>query len=64
MKGLELAEAYYRHHGAAIQSEQAIQAIKDQGLSDVESDFLFDHASAIHGKIKDDRLKQRLTVVP
>lgn len=42
---------------------QAIQAIKDQGLSDVQSDFLLDHAPVIHGKIADARLKQRLTVV-
>ena len=41
----------------------AIQAIKDQGLSDLPSDFLLDHAPAIHGKIADPRLKQRLTVV-
>lgn len=41
----------------------AIQAIKDQGLSDLPSDFLLDHAPAIHGKIADPRLKQRLTVL-
>ncbi len=44
-------------------SGQAIQAVKDQGLSDVSSDFLLDHAPKVHEKIKDARLKERLTVV-
>ena len=42
---------------------QAIQAIQDQGLSDVTSDFLMDHAPVIHEKIRDTGLRERLTVV-
>lgn len=45
-------------------SGQAIQVIRDQGLSDGSSDFLLDHAAAVHAKIKDSRLGERLTVIP
>lgn len=43
-------------------SGQAIQAIRDQELSHVTSDFLLDHAQEVHDQIKDARLGQRLTV--
>ena len=45
-------------------SGQAIQVIRDQGLSDGSSDFLLDHAAAVNAKIKDSRLGERLTVIP
>jgi hypothetical protein len=45
-------------------SEQAIQALRSQKLSNGSSDFLLDHAAAVHEKINDARLGQRLTVIP
>ena len=47
----------------AAMVDKAIQAIREQGLSDGTSDFLLDHAPVVHSKIKDARLRQRLTVV-
>jgi hypothetical protein len=61
---LATADARQQAHLMAYMTDQAIQAIKDQGLSDVSSDFLLDHVPAIHAKIDDARLKQRLTVLP
>ncbi len=43
---------------------QSIKAIRDQGLSDVDSDFFLDHATVVHAKIKDGRLGKQLTVMP
>ena len=47
----------------AAMADQAICEIRDQGLSDATIDFLLDHAPVIHGKIKDTRLRERLTVI-
>jgi len=45
-------------------SGQAIQALQEQGLSNISSDFLLDHAAVVHEKIQDPRLGERLTVIP
>lgn len=56
------ADARQQAHLMGYMAEQAIQAIRDQGLSDATSDFLLDHALVVQGKIKDSRLRGRLTV--
>ncbi len=38
---------------------EVIKKFKEEGLSDSSSDFLLDHGPIIHGKIKDQNLKQR-----
>ena len=45
-------------------SGRAIQALRDQNLSKGSSDFLLDHAAAVHEKINDARLGERLTLIP
>jgi hypothetical protein len=40
-----------------------IDQLKKEGLSDRDSDFLLDHAPAVHGRIQDPELGRSLTVV-
>jgi hypothetical protein len=35
-----------------------IQALKDQGLSDADSDFLLDHGPRVHSLIQDGGIKR------
>jgi hypothetical protein len=44
-------------------AQLAIQAIRDQGLSDLSSDFLLDHAPAVQRQIRDVRLRENLNIV-
>jgi hypothetical protein len=60
---LTVAEPRQQVHVMSTLVNQAIQALRDQGLSDSPINFLLDHAPVVHGKIKDARLKKRLNVV-
>lgn len=52
----------HKAHLMTAMARRASQALRDQGISDTSSDFLLDHAPVVHGRIKDVRLRERLTV--
>lgn len=60
---LATTDDWQQAHLMAAMAQQAVQALRDQGLSDAPGDFLLDHAPVVHAKIEDARLGQRLTVV-
>jgi hypothetical protein len=44
-------------------SQEVIGVLKEEGLTDSQSDFLLDHASSVHAGIQDRQLGERLHVV-
>ena len=55
-----LKSAYDRKHGIIEEvCAEVINALKEEGLTDSDSEFLLDHGPIIHSKIRDEKLRKR-----